>query len=799
MWYHRLVSAFPGILVVACTVQAASVVPLAGDWRFSLDRADEGVAANWQNRTLPDKITLPGVLQAQGYGDAVSTNTPWVLSLHDRNWFMRADYLAYTQPGNVKVPFVCQPPRHYLGAAWYQRDIEIPADWKTRRTTLFLERARWETQAWIDDRPVGSNNSLCVPHEFDLGTLAPGRHRLTVRIDNRMILPYRPDAHGVSDSLAGTWNGIVGTIELRGTPPVCFADIQVFPNLSNATAIVRGRVTNTTGQTATRTLAFRLTPPAGAPGTATTNLTLVCPPAETSFEITLTTPTPVQPWDEFSPACYTLDAAMDPDTETSDTREIRFGFRDFRAAGQDFAINGRPTHLRGTHHGGDFPLTGYPPCDTAYWLKLFGICKTWGLNHVRFHSFCPPEAAFTAADELGIYLQIEPGMWNVIDPGTPIEKMLYVETERIIAAYGNHPSFVLFSASNEPKGRWKQTLPKWVDFCRARDPRHLYTTGTGWSLIDEPGPVKGADFLAVHRIGSNMLRADKAWFGRDYGKSLRGVDVPVASHELGQWCAYPDFAVIDKFTGYMRPGNYEIFRDSAAAQGLLEKNKDFARASGRFQLACYKEEVEANLRTPGLGGFQLLDLHDYVGQGTALVGLLDPFWEEKGYVTAPEWRRFCAPTVPLARLTQRVFTTADKLEAAVDVAHYGAQPLRDAAFAWEIRDGADRTLARGDWPMRTLPIGRSRLEGAIAFDLAGVKAPQACRLIVRGGVKIENDWRFWVYPAAQGQVSEPSGVKVTRSWQEAEKSLADGGRVLFLPNAADLDWSSPPLDKEPVC
>ncbi len=118
-----------------------------------------------------------------------------------------------------------------------------------------------------------------------------------------------------------------------------------------------------------------------------------------------------------------------------------------------------------------------------------------------------------------------------------------------------------------------------------------------------PNLTEGTDYLAIQRIGPKMLRRESGWFGSDYGQSLVDINLPVVSHEVGQWVAYPDFDIIKKFTGYMRPGNYEIFRDSLKAHGLLEKNKDFARASGRFQLACYKEEIEANLRTPGLGGF----------------------------------------------------------------------------------------------------------------------------------------------------------------------------------------------------
>ncbi len=774
-------------------------LPLAGGWRFALDRTDVGVSEAWFGRNLPERIKLPGVLQSQGYGDEISTATPWVLSLYDRNWFLREDYRAHTDAGHVRVPFVCQPPRHYLGAAWYQRDIEIPQDWARRRVVLFLERPRWETRVWLNDRLVSTNNSLCTPHEHDLGIVAPGKHRLSIRVDNRMLMNYRPDAHSVSDSLGSTWNGIVGAIELRSTPLVWMEDVQVMLN-SRREKLFRIKLGNAGPRETVVRLAVGQThwsgegrPVIGRPLVTGSNKPVAVPTNGVTTEIIFGGETNL--WDEFTPCVQRFTVSVEgPDGR--ERREVRVGFREIKTSGGEFIVNGRPVHLRGTHHGGDFPLTGYPPCDVEYWLKLFRTCKDWGLNHVRFHSFCPPEAAFTAADEIGIYLQPEPGMWNEISPGTPMERMLYEETERMIRAYGNHPSFCLFSASNEAKGRWKESLTKWVEHFRVKDPRRLYTPDTGWSLIDEPGPVSGADYLAVHRIGLNMLRGERAWFGRDYARSLRGVNVPVVSHELGQWCAYPDFEVIRKFTGYARPGNYEIFRDSAAANGVLEFNQEFARGSGRFQLACYKEEIEANLRTPGLSGFQLLDLHDYTGQGTALVGVLDPFWEEKGYVEADEWRRFCSTTVPLTRLTKRVFTKAETLEAAVEVAHYGETPLTNAAVSWRIVNTVGKAVAEGESAPVALAIGRSGPLGRVSVALSALAAPAAYRLVAKVGHH-ENDWNFWLYPA-QAPDAPPKEVLVTSSWDEAEGKLASGGKVLFLPRAADLDWASPPLDNLPV-
>lgn len=739
---------------------------------------------DWFDHSLPGLIQLPGVLQSQGYGDEISIDTPWVLTLYDRLWYLRDDYHAYTNAGNVEVPFVCQPPRHYLGAAWYQRDITVPANWEGRRISLFLERPHWETRVWLNHRLIGTNNSLCAPHEFDLGAVPPGPHRLYIRIDNRMILPYRPDAHSVSDSLDSSWNGIVGAIELRATTPVWIADARVFPDIEKRSVRIKMRIGNASGAAGSGSVSA---------GGVSTMVTWETNGGAADFEVPLGAKAEL--WDEFHPALQRLELAL-TGPGADDRKQLVFGLREFKANGQDFLMNGRKTYLRGTHNGGDFPLTGYPPTDVESWKKIFKMCQAWGLNLMRFHSWCPPEAAFEAADELGFYLQPECGMWNEISPGTAMERMLYEETDRILAAYGNHPSFILLSPSNEPHGRWQASLPPWVEHYRAEDPRRLYTTGTGWSLLDRPGPVKGADYLAVGRIGMNPLRGDAGWFGRDYSRSLQGVNVPVISHEVGQWCAYPDFAIIRKFTGYMRPGNYEIFRDSLATHGLAARDTDFAWASGRFQLECYKEEIEANLRTAGLSGFELLDLHDYVGQGTALVGLLDTFWETKGYATETEFREFCGPTVPLARMRSRVFTVGEPFDVDVEIAHFGAEPVENAVGKWRIMDTSGRAMISGEWPAQTIPIGKNTALGKVSADLTRLPAPGAYRLIV-GLNGTENSWNFWLYPAPRTN-APPADVLVTSSWDDAESRLASGGRVVFLPRNSDLDWTSPPLAATPI-
>jgi hypothetical protein len=767
-------------LFVTRFVGAQASIPLAGEWRFAMDREDVGVAEKWFSKNLADKIKLPGILQSQGYGDDISLETDWTAALpRDMRWYLLPQYKQYTVPGNIKVPYLSQPPKHYLGVAWYQRDIDVPQAWQGKNVHLFLERPRWQTTVFVDDKEIGSNNSLCAPHEYDLGAIAPGQHRLSIRADTRLnIVPgYRKDGHSVSDALGYSWNGIAGNIALSAVSPVWIADAQVFPNVEKKSALVKVQIGNITGQAGAGTLQ------AGS-----VSVPVRWDSNGGSAEIEVPLGNNVQTWDEFHPVLQHLTVALTGGS-ADDQKSLSFGLREIKAEGIDFVLNGKVINLRGTHYGGDFPLTGYPATDVASWKKIIQTCKDYGLNHMRFHSWCPPDAAFQAADELGFYLAPECGMWNPFSPGSPMSKMLEDETARIMHAYGNHPSFLLLSATNETSGNWVPVLNPWAANWYKTDPRRLYCTNTGRS---NPRDAGGAQYA------STPYRSNSGWFGRDFRGSLQGNIMPDIAHEVGQWCAYPDFNIINKMTGYLQPKNYEIFRDSAEAHGVLAQNKEFTYNSGKFQLLCYKEEIEANLRTPGAAGFQLLDLHDYLGQGGALVGVLDPFWESKGYVTPAEFRRFCNTTVPLARMLSSIYKQSDPFAIAVELAHYGPAPIKGAQPVWKIVDLSGKVAAQGRFDAKDIDTGKNIALGTVKVDLNTLAAPQQYKLVVGlEGTQFENDWNFWVYPA-QVDTSTPADILITSDWNAAKDKLAAGGKVLFTPPLNSLDDTSPPLNNVPV-
>ncbi len=766
----------------------APTVSLAGLWRFQLDRADTGIPERWFERSLEQRIELPGALQNHGFGDDITVDTPWTGNVGVDRWKQQPQYAKYRQPGNIKVPFFLQPQKHYVGAAWYQRDIEIPPDWAGKRVVLTLERPHWETRVWLDGRLVGTHDSLCTPHVYEFGAdAAPGRHALTIRVDNRVIVNVGDWSHSVSDHTQGNWNGIVGRIELSATEPAWIEDLQVYPHVAAKSVTVKGRVGRIPDQPSADTVAFCLLDRFDArPRIPTAKVPVQWSDQGGTFEAQLALPDNAVTWDEFRPRLYELTVWADTSLARPSSRQVLFGLREITTRGRDFLLNGHPAFFRGTLECCIFPKTGYPPTDVESWRRIIRVCKEHGLNHIRFHSWCPPEAAFVAADELGFYYQVECGVWTQPGDGKPIDEWIYRESERIVRAYGNHPSFMLLTHGNEPHGsKREEFLAKWVSYWK-RDGRFLVTSGSAYPQLPE-------NQYHVYY----PCRGPHGWLGKDYRADVAKLDVPVIVHEMGQWCVYPNFDEVRKYTGPLQPKNFDIFRDSLAEHGMLDQARDFVHASGKLQVLCYKEEVEAALRTPGIGGVQLLDLHDFPGQGTALVGVLDPFWDSKDYVTAQEFRRFYSPTVPLARLLKRTWTTDEVLTCDVEVAYFGVAPLENAVTAWRLLSDDGRAVAGGEFTPKTLPLGSGTALGKISVDLSTLGAPKAYRLVVGlKGTPAENDWNLWVYPA-KSMTAESGNVLVAGTLDEtALARLETGGRVLLLAN--HLSSEHPRLFFEPI-
>ncbi len=764
------------------------IIPLDGKWQTRLDPEDVGVKDSWYEQEFTDTINLPGSLQEQGLGDSPSLETEWVGWINTEE-YAKPKYDKYKQPGNFKFPFWLTPERYYKGIAWYQKEVNIPLDWKNKRIFLELERCHWETSIYIDGQYIGSDSSLCTPHRYELTHILQsntGFHKISIRVDNRMIINVGPNSHSISDHTQSNWNGIVGKIQLGATPLANIEDVKIYPDIHLKSAKVIVTVNGKPDSSDKGTLTLQAS---SVNVKEQQVLESISVDVETTGKEVVEVEYPMSEnpllWDEFEPNLYIMDIRLEIAGEV-DNKQIIFGMREIKAVETRIHMNDRPTFMRGTLECAIFPRTGYPPTDVEEWRRIFQIMKSYGLNHMRFHSWCPPEAAFIAADLSGVYLHVEGPSWAnlgaTVGDGEPIDKFIYSESERIMVEYGNHPSFCMFAYGNEPGGKHqKEFLGKFVTHFKNKDNRRLYTAGAGWPIIPENDYLSSSEPRIQHwgEGLKSVINAQAPNTQFDYREIITEYNRPMISHEIGQWCVYPNFDEIKKYTGVLKAKNFEIFRDFLAENHMEKQAKDFLIASGKLQSLCYKADIEAALRTPGFAGFQLLDLHDFPGQGTALVGVLDPFWDEKGYITAKEYNRFCNSTVPLALMPKFIWTDVDTFLADIQIAHFGKQEIQNAEINWRIVNDQENSVYSGAFRTKTIFIDNCQSIGRIELPLYGFQTPQKLKLIVSVDRQRENDWNFWIYPK-EVDLTAPEGIIVTEELSpEITRKLKDGARVLL--------------------
>ncbi len=762
------------ICLIACSVPE-NKINLEGTWGIRLDKDNLGVKEKWFDTRFTETVELPGSLQEQGYGDNIDVNTKWTGDLNDKSWFTAPEYEKYRQEGNIKFPYWLNPDKHYVGIAWYQKEISIPGKWKNKPVILELERPHWGTTLYVDGVEIENQDAMSTPHRYVLEGINPGKHIITLRVDNNVIIPVGVNAHSVSDHTQSNWNGIVGNISLAAKPCIYIEDVQIYPDIANKKVIVNTQVIGKKNIEANLSLQIEKLNGdiIGEPVKLITKDENIITEIEAGETISL--------WSEFSPNLYRLRTTLISGNE-KDERVTNFGFRDFKKDGTRFTVNGNPIFLRGTLECCIFPLTGYPAMESSYWEKIYRTCKEFGLNHVRFHSWCPPEVAFSIADSMGIYLQVECAAWAGVGDNGPQDKWFYAEGDRILKEYGNHPSFCMMAYGNEPGGKNQVTyLTDLVAYWKEKDNRRVYTSAAGWPYVENadywnaPDPrIQGWGQGLKSIINGQPPRTDY-----DFANIIRK-NMPTVSHEIGQWCVYPNFKEIDKYTGVLKAKNFEIFKETLDAKHMGDLADDFLYASGRLQTLCYKADIEAALRTPGFAGFQLLDLHDFPGQGTALVGVLDAFWDTKGYVGGKEYSQFNNHTVPLVRFPKMIWLNNEHLNVPVEFAHFGETPLNNTAITWTAITADNQFIGKGSFT-KDLPVDNCIPVGNIDISLEQLKKPTQVAITVQiEGTPILNKWNIWVYPAEKKKIDNAPAI-VTNLNENIIDRLHKGENILFIP------------------
>ncbi|MBB4034311.1 hypothetical protein GGR21_000196 [Dysgonomonas hofstadii] len=753
-----------------------SRIDLQGEWSFQLDSLNKGLEENWQITDFTESVTLPCTTDTNKKG-VLNTKT-------DETTHLSRIY-------------------SYVGKAWYKRQVDIPQLWDGKNISLTLERTK-PTMVWVDGKPVGTNDNISTSQIYDLTSfLSTGSHSITVMVDNGESVPPQIiiSSHAYTESTQTNWNGIIGEIYLEAANSLHLKDIQIYPDAEKKTVLVKFKLSKQNIENVRVRLDAEAwnTDKKHKVNAVTHDLDL----SKNEFEIEYPLGEDALLWSEFNPALYKLYVSLEG-TEIYDSQTVSFGLRDFKTKGTQFAINDHITFLRGKHDACVFPLTAHVAMDVDTWRKYFQTAKEYGINHYRFHSWCPPKACFEAADIEGIYLQPELSFWGTLNKDDErLISYLTKEGINIQNEYGNHASFVMFALGNELSGD-QEAMNTLVDTFRKIDNRHLYAFGSN-NFLGYNGQLPEEDFLVTCRIGGewgvnpfnthvrgSFSFADAPDGGyinhtypnsvMDFSEAITKSTVPVISHESGQFQVYPDYNEIKKYTGVLQPRNFEVFKKRLADAGMADQADDFFKASGKWAVQLYKADIEMDLRTAGFGGFQLLDLQDYPGQGSAFVGILDAFMDSKGLVTPEEWRQFCSPVVPLFVTEKFCWTNNETLKGDIRIANYSENGLAGKDLNWTLSDGKGQPIDEGNIKIESNQIGLLDV-GQIQISLSSVSKAQKVILSLEiQGIEAKNTYPLWIYPE-NVSIDILAGITVTDKLDDSTISrLKKGESVLWFPN-----------------
>ena len=750
---------------------------LAGTWKVRL--------ADGSRRVM----TLPGTLDENRIGSRDAGANQWHAD----------DASGNGGPFGPDAPIATRLTRRftYEGPAWLSRTVDFEPQPGTR-VFLEAERARC-LRLFVDGQEVPDyvEPSISTPRVFEVtGRLHRGAELTLVSDNSYPGLPHDAIVYSsaATDETQTNWNGVLGYIRLRVERPVFLDAVRVYPR---GDAVWVKAVVSAASP-------FRGTLKLRSAALAREHLLGVDLPAGVSCveagPLALTAD--VRRWDEYEGSLYELTAEL----EGCGEKTVSFGVRDFSDDGTGrLALNGRRVFIRSEANCAEFPETGHPPMTVEAWTEALLTYKAYGVNMVRFHSHCPPEAAFDAADRLGMLMEPELSHWNPRDAFEAEDAWRYyrVELRRVIETLANHPSFVMLTLGNElaTGATGLSRMGQLLDMARTLDGTRLYASGSN-NFYGARGCDPGSDFYTSSNYYDAPLRGifagtqesggalpghingryPSASFNYEAGMArLREAYAgPVFGFEVGQFEVLPDFDELADFRGVTDPANLRLVRDRAIANGLEADWKRRVEASGELSRLCYREEVEAVMRTPSMSGLSLLGLQDFPGQGTALVGMLNSHLKPKpfGFARPERFRAFFRAQLPLALLEKYTYCADEALRAPVVVANYGRQAiagpvryaLRGVGFA------AEGALEAVDFP-----AGGLTAAGVISVPLGTITSAARLDLTLSVG-ETGNSYPVWVYPPTTPECPEDV-LTAERFDARAVEALQAGGKVFLAPES----------------
>ncbi len=758
-------------------------INLNGRWRFSFDKDNMGEQRKWYRLAHPAARNAEGIPPTDDpFGSEIVVPFPWESRLSE----------------------VCAP--DYKGAAWYQRVIEIPADWAegdadsgprdaiglpgmedtssavtaigagvTWRLRPFLcfGAVDWNAKVWVNGRFVGEHSGGYTPFDLDISRyVRPGRPAtVTVRAYDAC------DADTLLGKQTYNWytpsSGIWQTVYLEGRPAVYLTQVHVTPDLDNGSATFQVGITAAEDE-ATGGGEYRLSVTSADGLFPPVEQIVAAGQGETTLEVHVPSP---RPWSPEDPFLYDCAVRLEgPHSASADTVHTYFGLRTIsRGFWKDnpyeyVFLNGKPIYLRGALDQAFHPdgLHAYPSDDAI--RADIQLAKDLGLNMLRCHIKINEPRYYYWADKLGVLMMYDFPSASVY---TPTARAHWEQTFRdSMARDFSHPSVFAWILFNETWGLEEHQTPaswRWVadmyDLAKELDATRLVEDNSA-CLYDH---VR-TDINTWHFYIAHYDRA-RRHIERVVAQTYEGSPFNYVGHRYGHVEGAADYA----------QGTQPLLNSEYAGLGANDGDRDIS-----YTFKYLTSDLRRHAKVCGYVYTELSDIE----------------WEHNGFVnydrTAKQFGYDAFfPGMTVADLNGADFVGLDcppcqtlapgsLFHAPIFVSHWDTRPLENARLCWRItcmdRFGETHFVDEGHRAVSPAPFA--------VIDAGGLEA----RLPDENGLATVAVW----LEAGDGSVRARNYVNVdvydAQAASDVEQTPGGGYALCFKPgDYADSTWPQPML------
>ena len=464
--------------------------------------AGDSLKTRWASEVTPENVLQEYPRPQMVRDNWLNLNGLWDYSIRPKG------QLVDKYDGKILVPFCVESSlsgvQKYVGKdneLWYQREFEVPSNWKGKRILLHFGAVDWKCDVWVNDIKVGSHTGGYTPFSMDVTqALKKKGNKLMVRVWDPTDNGEQPcgkqhvKPHGIwYTPVTGIWQ----TVWLEPVNDNHIVDLKIVPDIDNHKVTIKPNISNTSNDVTVEVVVYE------------NKKSVASAKSINGEDVEVAMPENARLWSPDDVFLYDMKVTLYQGNTVVDKVKSYFAMRKF-STGKDengivrLMLNNEPIFMFGPLDQGWWCDGLYTaPCDEAL---AYDVQKTkdFGFNMIRKHVKVEPARWYYHCDRLGVIVWQDmpsggrgPG-WvtdryfdGALSRRTPESEATYKkEWKEIIDYLYSVPSIGVWVPFNESWGQFK--TPEIVEWTKSYDPSRLVNPASGGNHY----PV--GDILDIH-------------------------------------------------------------------------------------------------------------------------------------------------------------------------------------------------------------------------------------------------------------------------------------------------------------